>query len=183
MRPSEILDLSKLPDYWSTKLKIEDGIAIIDDGLGKIGDRRNIAIRDNAGAWLRYLRDNKLPITYDETLKRDRKVFSRFRARAFLGECDGKRILRLRRKPKASHSEDDRNFLTSAVAKLREHEDVLRHCFGTNFYYASNFDKHKTVHEMGNSVEVFIVHYRGLLHPADSHLEYWDLKPSDFGLS
>lgn len=183
MRPSEILDLSKLPDYWSTKLKIDDGIAIIDDGLGKIGDRRNIAIRDNAGAWLRYLRDNKLPIAHDETLKRGRKALSRFRARAFLGESDGKRILKLRRKPKASHSAEDRLFLTSAVAKLKEREDVFRHCFGTNFYYASNFDKHKTVHEMGNSVDVFIVHYRGLLHPADSHREYWNLKPSDFGLS
>ncbi|MCX6952539.1 MAG: hypothetical protein NTV51_10305 [Verrucomicrobia bacterium] len=182
MRPSEILDMTKLADFWSTHLKLDDRMVIIDHGLGKIGDRRNIAIKDNAYLWLRYLHDNKLPLSYDDQSKAGRKAFSRFRARAFLGETDGNRILKLRRKPKMLHTPEDRTFLKGAVAKLKEREDVFRHCFGTNFYYACNFDKNQTVHEMGNSVAVFITHYRGILQPADSYKEYWNLKPSDFGL-
>jgi hypothetical protein len=182
MRPSEILELSMLPDFWTTHLKLEDRIAIIDNGLGKMGDRRNITIRDNAYLWLRYLRESKLPIAYDHTSKAGRKAFTRFRARAFLGETDGRRKLRLGRKPVRLQTPDERAFLKATVAKLKEREDVFRHCFGTNFYYASGYDNHRTVHEMGNSITVFITHYRGLLHPSDSHQEYWNLKPSDFGL-
>lgn len=182
MRPSETIELSKIPTLWDTHLKIDDEIAVVSEGVGKMGDRRSITLSENARDWLRYLHDHKLPFCYNADSKAGRKAYARFRARAYLGEIDGRRLLKLRRKPTKLRTKEEQGFVEACVPRLKEMEDVLRHCFGTNFYYQSGYSKEKTVHEMGNSVQMFITHYRGLLKPIDSFKEYWALKPSDFGL-
>lgn len=58
---------------------------------------------------------------------------------------------------------EEKAFSNACNKILSDHQDVIRHTFGTNYYYAHDFDKNKTVRQMGNSNEVFIGNYRGLL--------------------
>jgi hypothetical protein len=49
--------------------------------------------------------------------------------------------------------------------------------YGTHYYYACGFDKHKTIEQMGHSLEVFVEHYRGLLNSPKDVETYFELDP------
>lgn len=176
LRPSEIFDLVKEPDYWERFVRLDEGLLRL-EGFGKQRDQRTIIMPENAITWLRYLQAESLPLCFNYNPKSSNVRYANFRADAFLPEEDATRLKKLRRAWVKKHklTPEEKAFSNACNKILADHQDVLRHTFGTNYYYAHGFDKNKTVQQMGNSGEVFIDHYRGLLnHPDDAKL-YFEL--------
>ncbi|MDP0496542.1 MAG: hypothetical protein Q7Q73_10075 [Verrucomicrobiota bacterium JB024] len=179
MRPSEVFDLVAQPDYWERFIKLEEGIIRI-DGFGKKRDQRTILLSDCALAWLRFLEAEKLPLCFHYNPNSNNVRYAHFRALAFLPEGDGERLIKLRRAVKGGHkpTEDENRFAKRCRKTLQTFQDVLRHTYGTHYYYACGFDKHKTIEQTGHSSEVFVEHYRGLLNsPKDAEV-YFELYPA-----
>ncbi len=178
MRPSEIFDMVKQADHWERLIKLEEGVLRI-EGFGKQRDQRIIVMPYNAVNWLRFIQGKGYPLCFNYDPRADNVRYASFRARAFLPPIEAERIVTLRRSRKSGHkyTPDEKAFSQACNKKLAEYQDVLRHTFGTNFYYANNFDKNLTVQQMGNSGEVFIEHYRGLLDRPSDAIKYFELRP------
>jgi integrase len=180
MRPSEVLDMSEQEDFWNRYIRLEEGIVRI-DGVGKRRDQRVILMSDNCRVWFQYLKDQQLPFCYVRKKTGVNLPFATFRARAFLPEADAERLIKLRRKRRAhnAYTGEEATFVDQCNTRLGEFEDVLRHTFGSNFYYANGCDKNRTIEQMGHSSEVFVEHYRGLLDNPKNAQEYFKILPSD----
>ncbi|MBC2595411.1 site-specific integrase [Ruficoccus amylovorans] len=181
MRPSEVVEMSEQDDFWERFIKLEEGIVRV-DGVGKKRDQRIILMSDNCKAWLQYLQEHQLPFCYQRKKTGIHLPFATFRARAFLFE-DGQadKLIKLRRKRRAHnpYTPEEKSFVTACNKQLGAYEDVLRHTFGSNFYYANGYDKNKTIEQMGHSGEVFVEHYRGLLNNPKDAEAYFELYPDD----
>lgn len=180
MRPSEVFDLCAEEDFWNKYIKLDEGIVRI-DGFGKMRDQRNIDITDNCRAWLQYIKDENLPLCFKKYENGQNPAYSRFRAKAFLPE-KAEELLRLRKLYKRGKkpSPEEKTFMDECQKELQEFQDVLRHTGGTNLYYKSGFDTNYTVAQMGNSGEIFIGHYRGLLNHPDDHKEFKNFQPEEW---
>lgn len=184
LRPSETDDMFLLEDHWTKFVRLEEGIFRV-DGFGKEEDRRIVSLSDNAVRWLRYLKEHNLPLAFKKDKRGRNGPFAKFRARAYLPtEEDAERLIRLRNdtRQQKEKSTEDKAFQSQANKLLDEYTDVLRHTFGTNYYYTHGFDINATVKQMGNSNRIFVRHYRGLPEDHKEHESYWKLVPSDFGL-
>jgi integrase len=180
MRPSEVFDLCAQENFWDKYFKLEEGIVRI-DGFGKMRDQRTITISENCKAWLQFIKDEKLPFCFKKYDNGQNPDYSIFRAKAFLPE-KADELIRIRKLYKRGKqpSPKEKGFMDDCQATLQNHQDVLRHTGGTNLYYRSGFDTNLTVAQMGNSSEVFIKHYRGLLAHPDDHEEFWNFHPNQW---
>lgn len=182
MRPSELYDLVKVEDYWQKHIKLDEGIVRI-DGFGKKRDQRNILISETCSRWLHFIKANQLPLCFEKKKNGQNLQFANFRAKAYLSDKSAaEKLIRIRRLHKVSKKPNgkEKAFMEKSNAELQKHEDVLRHTFGTLFYYGCGFDKNRTIEQMGHSSEVFIEHYRGLLDNPDDWKLTAQLQPSDF---
>lgn len=181
MRPSEVFDLVKQEDYWNRFVKLDEGVLRV-DGFGKMNDQRIIVMPEVAKAWLRFIKDEGLPLCFPYNPNGRNQRYATFRAWAFLPEEDARRLITLRQKVKIGYqmTPEDEKFAERCRIQLREFEDILRHTGGTNLYYANGFDKHKTVEQMGHSAEIFVEHYRGLLNSPKDAEAFHALLPETF---
>jgi len=178
MRPSEVFDLVKQPDHWIRNIKLDEGTVRI-EGFGKKRDYRVIVMPGNAVDWLRYIQNEGHPLCFKYDPGADNVRYANFRARAYLPQEEAERLITLRRSRKSGHKYtlEEKSFSHACNKKLVEYQDVLRHTFGTNHYYANGYDKNLTVQQMGNSGEVFIEHYRGLLERPGDAEEFFEMIP------
>ena len=182
LRPSELYDLVNADNFWTDHIKLNQGVVRI-DGFGKKRDQRNIRISEACSIWLKFIKENNLPLCFKRKANGQSLHFSNFRARAFLKNPeDAKRLIKLRALHKSGRtpSKKQKEFMVAKNKELQGYEDVLRHTFGTYFYTASGYDKNLTVEQMGHGSEVFVEHYRGLLNHPDDHLTAARILPANF---
>ncbi len=182
MRPSEVFDLTAEPDYWKRFVRLDEGVMRI-EGFGKKRDQRAIVMPDNAKAWLTLIHDKGWPLCFKVNARGRNVRYMNFRARAYLPDKEAaERLIPLRRLHKQGKklNEEEKAFMEECNTTLQEYEDVLRHTFGTNYYYDSGFDKNRTIEQMGHSSEVFVEHYRGLLNNTKDAEAYFALHPDKF---
>jgi integrase len=182
MRPSEVFDMVEVEDFWEKYIRLEEGLVRI-DGFGKKRDQRTVLMSDNGKAWFTYIQEHALPFCFPRKKNGQNLQYANFRARAFLPDPEtANRLIHLRRLHKTGKkpTDEDRAFMETCRVTLQEHEDVLRHTYGTNFYYANGCDKNKTIEQMGHSSEVFVEHYRGLLNSPKDAQAYFELYPDQF---
>lgn len=179
IRPSEMFDLVKQSEYWERFIKLEEGLIRV-DGFGKKRDQRTIVLGECAIEWLRLIQDDGLPLCFKYNPDTNNVRYANFRALAFLPEDEGQRLVDLRRAIRRGHemTPEDETFAEACREKLYDFRDIMRHTYGTNFYYANGYDKNKTIAQMGHSADVFIEHYRGLLNHPDDHTAYFALTPN-----
>ena len=179
MRPSEVYDFSKLPNPWQC-IRLAEKILVLNE-VGKIGDRRNVTLQDNAVRWLEYIQNHQLPLCYKFKSKGSDYNRSKFRAMAFLPKEDAETLITLRNRyrSKTGMTPEEKEFCMKQNETLAERQDVLRHTFGTMYYYLSDYNADKTVSQMGNSQRIFVKHYRGLLAHPDDQKRFWAIVPEE----
>ena len=183
MRPSEVLGMVAVPDFWKKYIKFEEGIVRI-DGFGKKRDQRVIVMDETCKAWLRYIKRHDLPFCFAPTRNGQSLQYANFRAKAFLSNLElAERLIRVRllSRTRKKPTDEEKAFMRECNAVLQAHTDVLRHTHGTNFYYANGCDKNMTIERMGHSADVFVENYRGLLdRPEDAKRFFNELYPDEF---
>jgi hypothetical protein len=161
MRPCEIERLSLSDRPWESHIKLSQGIVVVDRKIaGKRSEIRNIPIRPNVKEWLVFIRDYGYQICYNTRSQKARMSYAAFR-RSYLG----------------LRSRDP------------QWKDTNRHTFGTMLYHtrasedrSENVTMDQIVRQMGNSIRVYITHYRGILVEGDTPDAFWSIVPSDFGI-
>ena len=153
LRPSEVENLSKQEDLYNEFIQLnKKQIRITEDICKKMRDVRTVDLKGNAVAWLKYIRDNELPI-YPSPYKHQ-KYNGKFRE-AILGK---------RSKDKKWNDVYRHTFVTFLYCSALEDKEKL------SFDYITS--------QVGHSMQVQEKHYRGILHDDEAASDYWDLTPS-----
>lgn len=153
LRPSEVKNLSEQQDVFNEFVQLKKKqIRITEDICQKMRDVRTVALKENAVKWLRYIKDQKLPIY--PTPYVHQKYNGKFRG-AILGS---------RSTDKQWNDVYRHTFVTFLYCSALEDKEKL------SFDYITS--------QVGHSMQVQEKHYRGILHDDEDASDYWTLTPS-----
>ncbi len=173
LRPSEVEDIAETEDYWKY-INLPDGYIYIDENIGKEADWREVKISKIGKLWLNFAKEQNLTLPKTSSHQVN-KVYPKFRREVFLTDEQTEEFNRALEDNNPDKIKSYRHYLNHVCS------DCFRHTFGTNLWYKTK-SMNTVVAELGNSARVFIRHYKGALKPPSTYIDFWNLKPSDFGL-
>ena len=153
LRPSEVKNLSKQENVFNKFIQLnKKQIRITVDICSKTGDDRTVSLKENVLTWLKYIKDNQLPIYPSPYVHQ--KYNGKFRAE----------ILGIRSTDKKWNDVYRHTFVTFLYNSALENTETL------SFDYITS--------QVGHSMQIQEKHYRGILYDDERASDYWQLTPS-----
>lgn len=134
---------------WKKHIQLNRGVIVCDDKIGtKNGERRNVKLRPNVLKWLKYIKQNELPLCVCD------RRFARYAKYFRIAVMDERR-------------QGDKLW-----------DDVFRHTFATFLWNAKGMIESEYCLQMGHSLKVAKQNYLGDLYDTENSEEFFSITPS-----